>query len=57
IGAGLGELAGRIWRIGLMGHAARLENVVRCLNGLEQVLAAVPSAPGEAAAAARKVLS
>ena len=57
IGAGLGELAGRIWRIGLMGHAARLENVVRCVNGLEQVLAAVPSAPGEAAAAARKVLS
>ena len=29
IGAGLGPLAGRIWRIGLIGHTARPENVTR----------------------------
>jgi alanine-glyoxylate transaminase/serine-glyoxylate transaminase/serine-pyruvate transaminase len=38
IGAGIGELAGRIWRIGLMGHACRLENVLLCLTALEAVL-------------------
>jgi alanine-glyoxylate transaminase/serine-glyoxylate transaminase/serine-pyruvate transaminase len=31
IGAGLGPLAGQIWRIGLMGHTARPENVERLL--------------------------
>jgi alanine-glyoxylate transaminase/serine-glyoxylate transaminase/serine-pyruvate transaminase len=39
IGAGLGPLAGRIWRIGLMGHTARKENVERLLEALEKVLA------------------
>ena len=34
IGAGLGPLAGRIWRIGLMGHTARPENVERFLAAL-----------------------
>jgi len=29
IGAGLGDLAGKIWRIGLMGHTSRKENVER----------------------------
>lgn len=38
IGAGLGELAGRIWRIGLMGHTAREENVKRCLATLGDAL-------------------
>ncbi len=38
IGAGLGVLAGRIWRIGLMGHSARTENVGYCLNALTAVL-------------------
>ena len=38
IGAGLGTLAGRIWRIGLMGAAARRENVARCLRALGTVL-------------------
>ena len=37
IGAGLGALAGRIWRIGLMGHSARQENVDYCLKALEAV--------------------
>ncbi|NBC17290.1 MAG: aminotransferase class V-fold PLP-dependent enzyme [Bacteroidetes bacterium] len=39
IGAGLGDLAGRIWRIGLMGYAARRENVLKCVDALGTVLA------------------
>lgn len=39
IGAGLGTLAGQIWRIGLMGHTARAENVDRFLAALDRVLA------------------
>lgn len=38
IGAGLGPLAGRVWRIGLMGHTARPENVARLLAALKTVL-------------------
>lgn len=37
IGAGLGPLAGSIWRIGLMGHTARPENVERVLNALGEI--------------------
>jgi len=40
IGAGLGTLAGRIWRIGLMGHSARGENVDYCLKALAATLKA-----------------
>lgn len=38
IGAGLGALAGKVWRIGLMGETARPENVDRLLNALGEVL-------------------
>jgi alanine-glyoxylate transaminase/serine-glyoxylate transaminase/serine-pyruvate transaminase len=38
IGAGLGPLAGKIWRIGVMGHTAREENVERLLSALREVL-------------------
>ncbi len=38
IGAGLGPLAGQIWRIGLMGHTARPENVGRLLAALKSEL-------------------
>jgi len=38
IGAGLGPLAGKIWRIGLMGHTARPENVDRLLTAMKAVL-------------------
>ncbi len=38
IGAGLGALAGKAWRIGLMGYGARRENVALCLKALETVL-------------------
>lgn len=38
IGAGLGPLAGKIWRIGLMGHTARQGNVDRLIEALRQIL-------------------
>jgi alanine-glyoxylate transaminase/serine-glyoxylate transaminase/serine-pyruvate transaminase len=38
IGAGLGSLAGRIWRIGLMGYASNLKNIWYCLNALKAVV-------------------
>ncbi|WDE10371.1 pyridoxal-phosphate-dependent aminotransferase family protein [Thalassomonas haliotis] len=38
IGAGLGDFAGSAWRIGLMGYAARSENVALCLSALEDAL-------------------
>ncbi|EKO3774224.1 alanine--glyoxylate aminotransferase family protein, partial [Vibrio metschnikovii] len=39
IGAGLGALAGKAWRIGLMGYAARPENIALCLKALQDGLA------------------
>lgn len=41
IGAGLGALAGKVWRIGLMGHSSRSDKVLRLLGSLEGVLAAL----------------
>lgn len=38
IGAGLGALAGEVWRIGLMGHSSRAENILLCIGALESVL-------------------
>ena len=38
IGAGLGDLAGKVWRIGLMGHSSRKENITLCLAALDNVL-------------------
>ena len=38
IGAGLGALAGKTWRIGLMGFSSRGVNVRKCLLALETVL-------------------
>ena len=38
IGAGLGPLAGKIWRFGLMGYSCRPENVMVCLSALGSVL-------------------
>jgi alanine-glyoxylate transaminase/serine-glyoxylate transaminase/serine-pyruvate transaminase len=38
IGAGLGPLAGKVWRVGIMGHAARKENVERFLTAFAAVL-------------------
>ena len=39
IGAGAGRLAGRIWRIGCMGHTAQPRNVFALLGALEELLA------------------
>ncbi len=39
IGAGLGALAGRIFRVGLMGHTSNLKNVLLFVSALEEVIA------------------
>lgn len=38
IGAGLGDLAGKVWRIGLMGQSCTINNVMLCLGALEGAL-------------------
>jgi alanine-glyoxylate transaminase / serine-glyoxylate transaminase / serine-pyruvate transaminase len=38
IGGGLGELAGKVWRVGLMGYNSRPENVDRLIAALKEVL-------------------
>lgn len=38
LGAGLGPLAGKVWRIGLMGHSCRRENILLCIGALEAIL-------------------
>jgi alanine-glyoxylate transaminase/serine-glyoxylate transaminase/serine-pyruvate transaminase len=40
IAGGLGALKGKIWRIGLMGHSSRTENVKLLLAALEEILRA-----------------
>lgn len=55
IGAGLGALAGRVWRIGIMGHASNAKNVMFCLGALDTVLTEMgaPIESGVAVAAAQ----
>ena len=38
IGAGLGPLAGKVWRIGLMGYSSTRENVNRVLDAIKNLL-------------------
>jgi alanine-glyoxylate transaminase/serine-glyoxylate transaminase/serine-pyruvate transaminase len=55
IGAGLGPLAGRIWRVGVMGAGSTLSNVMLFLTALERVLTSSgyrPRSSGAAVAAA-----
>ena len=52
IGGGLGELKGKIWRIGLMGETSRVNHVVMLLTALGQVLGVSSSAIGWAIEAA-----
>lgn len=54
IGAGLGSMAGKIWRVGLMGHASNLRNVLLCVGALDTVLSGMgaPIRAGRAVAAA-----
>jgi alanine-glyoxylate transaminase/serine-glyoxylate transaminase/serine-pyruvate transaminase len=57
IGAGLGAMAGKIWRVGLMGFASNETNVLFCLGALDAVLSGMraPIDSGVAVAAARTV--
>lgn len=59
IGAGLGDLAGKIFRIGLMGTSSSQDNVITCLSALEAVLAEQgwKVAAGAAVTAAREVFT
>jgi alanine-glyoxylate transaminase/serine-glyoxylate transaminase/serine-pyruvate transaminase len=59
IGAGLGVMAGKVWRIGLMGHASNARNVYLCLNALDDVLGRMKALVerGVAVAAAQQVLA
>ena len=54
IGAGLGPLAGKIWRFGLMGYSCRPDNVMLCLSALGSALddMGYPVHVGDAEAAA-----
>ncbi|MFT6270168.1 MAG: alanine-glyoxylate transaminase/serine-glyoxylate transaminase/serine-pyruvate transaminase [Alphaproteobacteria bacterium] len=38
IGAGLGALAGKVWRIGLMGESSNKGKIDKCVNALREVL-------------------
>ncbi len=57
IGAGLGDLAGKAWRIGLMGYGASETNVLHCLGALDAVLGGMGAdiEVGQAVAAARAI--
>jgi len=59
IGAGLGTLAGKVWRIGLMGHASRAENILLCVAALEAVLSDMqaPIHTGVALSAVQRALA
>jgi alanine-glyoxylate transaminase/serine-glyoxylate transaminase/serine-pyruvate transaminase len=59
IGAGLGAMAGKVWRIGLMGHASNPRNVLLCLSALDDVLGRMkaPIKRGVAVDAANKKLA
>jgi alanine-glyoxylate transaminase/serine-glyoxylate transaminase/serine-pyruvate transaminase len=58
IGAGLGPMAGKIWRIGLMGFASNSKNVLFCLGALDAVLSDMraPIKGGTAVEAAMQAL-
>jgi alanine-glyoxylate transaminase/serine-glyoxylate transaminase/serine-pyruvate transaminase len=59
IGAGLGAMAGKVWRIGLMGHASNPRNILLCLGALDDVLGRIkaPVKRGVAVDAANKKLA
>ena len=59
IGAGLGDLAGKVWRIGLMGYASRPSNILLCLGALDTVLTRMGAdiVPGKAVAAAQEQMN
>ena len=52
VGGGLGELKGKVWRIGLMGEGSRMEHLTPLLSALGQVLGLPAAAITEAETAA-----
>jgi len=58
LGAGLGALAGKVWRIGLMGQSSSPRHVTLALAALEGILTNIgaPIKGGDAAGEAQKVL-
>ncbi|PKO06567.1 MAG: alanine--glyoxylate aminotransferase [Chloroflexi bacterium HGW-Chloroflexi-3] len=38
VGGGLGELKGKVWRVGLMGYSSRRENIILLLAALKEIL-------------------
>ena len=59
IGKGLGDFAGKVWRIGLMGESSKKEYVLMLLSAMERILprAGYEVAVGEAVSAASRVYS
>ena len=59
IGGGLGELAGKVWRVGLMGESSKPEYVLALLSALENILPQVgyEVAAGASVGAASKALA
>ena len=59
IGGGLGDLQGKIWRIGLMGDSCKTSNVLLVLSALEHILArqGYAEAHGAGVAAAQQILA
>ena len=59
IGGGLGDLRGKVWRIGLMGESAREANVFALLSALETILPSLgyEVASGASLAAAQRALT
>ena len=59
IGGGLGEIAGRVWRIGLMGESSRESSVMAFLSALERILdgEGYEIAQGAGVAAAQRALA
>ena len=58
VGAGLGPLAGKIWRVGLMGASSTPQTLLQFLAALESALAAngYHAPPGAGVAAAQAAL-
>ncbi len=59
IGRGLGQFAGKVWRVGLMGESSKPEYILALLSALEEILPrnGFEVAQGAGAAAASKALA
>jgi alanine-glyoxylate transaminase/serine-glyoxylate transaminase/serine-pyruvate transaminase len=59
IGGGLGDLAGKVWRVGLMGETSKPQNVLYFLHALERCLVSqgFRCSPGSGVSAASEALA